>query len=271
MNVRKKSIWPVILNHAGLLVVTVCMAFGSGDFQQLYMTVYEGTTQYQAIDGKGSIVEPGFSIELHDFSVEYYPGNSPKRFASHISVNTKDNHVVEEILEVNKPVKVDGWSIYQYGYNTLMLVRDPWLPGVYFGFFLLLAGAIAMLCTLDFKISGTRGVLLFSGILLLTAVFLYYFTPVFKTGHPAPALQSPWFSPHVIVYMLSYALLAAATLLALLHKENLTDNLIRAGVAFFTIGMLCGAFWAKQAWGHYWTWDPKETWAAITWGCYLLY
>ena len=32
-----------------------------------------------------------------------------------------------------------------------------------------------------------------------------------------------------------------------------------------TLGMLSGAIWAKEAWGHYWSWDPKETWAAATW------
>ena len=35
--------------------------------------------------------------------------------------------------------------------------------------------------------------------------------------------------------------------------------------------MLFGAIWAKEAWGHYWSWDPKETWAAATWLGYLLY
>ena len=43
------------------------------------------------------------------------------------------------------------------------------------------------------------------------------------------------------------------------------------GLAFMTIGMLFGALWAKEAWGHYWSWDPKETWAAITWFAYLVY
>ena len=52
---------------------------------------------------------------------------------------------------------------------------------------------------------------------------------------------------------------------------NITDNLVYVGLAFLTIGMLFGALWAKAAWGHYWAWDPKETWAAITWLCYLLY
>ena len=38
-----------------------------------------------------------------------------------------------------------------------------------------------------------------------------------------------------------------------------------------TFGMLFGALWAKEAWGHYWSWDPKETWAAATWLGYLVY
>ena len=51
----------------------------------------------------------------------------------------------------------------------------------------------------------------------------------------------------------------------------LCDNLTYVGLAFMTLGMLSGAVWAKAAWGHYWAWDPKETWAAATWFSYLAY
>jgi len=98
-----------------------------------------------------------------------------------------------------------------------------------------------------------------------------------------PALQSPWFVPHVIVYIFSYALLAASSVVALwgLYRlyfkdfQNkvlfLADNLVYIGFAFLTLGLLFGALWAKEAWGHYWTWDPKETWAFLTWLSYLVY
>ena len=96
-----------------------------------------------------------------------------------------------------------------------------------------------------------------------------------------PALQSPWFAPHVIVYMFAYAVLGAAFVVAvyLLWKQKtvdstsmeMCDNLVYVGEAFLTIGMLFGAIWAKEAWGHYWSWDPKETWAAATWLGYLIY
>ena len=98
-----------------------------------------------------------------------------------------------------------------------------------------------------------------------------------------PALQSPWFVPHVIVYIFSYALLAASSLVAVfglyqlyfksleLTTLKLADNLVYIGFAFLTFGLLFGALWAKEAWGHYWTWDPKETWAFLTWLSYLIY
>ena len=55
------------------------------------------------------------------------------------------------------------------------------------------------------------------------------------------------------------------------RKLLLIDNCVSLGYVFLTAGMLMGAIWAKEAWGHYWNWDPKETWALITWMSYLGY
>ncbi len=98
-----------------------------------------------------------------------------------------------------------------------------------------------------------------------------------------PALQSPWFVPHVVVYIFAYAFLAASSLVAVrgLYQHYykkldnkvmlMADNLVYLGFSFLSLGLLFGALWAKEAWGHYWTWDPKETWALITWLGYLIY
>jgi ABC-type transport system involved in cytochrome c biogenesis permease subunit len=98
-----------------------------------------------------------------------------------------------------------------------------------------------------------------------------------------PALQSSWFIPHVVVYIFAYALLGASSLVALRNlffvptektvrgPVEMADNLVYLGFSFLTLGLLFGAIWAKEAWGHYWTWDPKETWALITWMFYLVY
>ncbi len=96
-----------------------------------------------------------------------------------------------------------------------------------------------------------------------------------------PALQSIWFIPHVVVYMIAYAFLAASFIVSIkgifFKSSNykvlilLADNIVNIGFGFLTLGLLFGALWAKKAWGHYWTWDPKETWAFITWVAYLIY
>lgn len=71
-----------------------------------------------------------------------------------------------------------------------------------------------------------------------------------------PALQSPWFIPHVTVYMFSYSFLGCAFLLALAGlfttKNNVmqaADTLVYIGMAFLTFGMLSGALWAKEGMG----------------------
>nr|YP_009557909.1 cytochrome c biogenesis protein [Zelkova serrata]YP_009560342.1 cytochrome c heme attachment protein [Zelkova schneideriana]AUJ19177.1 cytochrome c biogenesis protein [Zelkova serrata]QAA79266.1 cytochrome c heme attachment protein [Zelkova schneideriana]QWK51124.1 cytochrome c heme attachment protein [Zelkova schneideriana]UQJ74343.1 cytochrome c heme attachment protein [Zelkova serrata] len=48
-------------------------------------------------------------------------------------------------------------------------------------------------------------------------------------------------------------------------------RIISLGFIFLTIGILSGAVWANEAWGSYWNWDPKETWAFITWTIFAIY
>lgn len=55
---------------------------------------------------------------------------------------------------------------------------------------------------------------------------------------------------------------------AFIHK---TDNIVYTGFGFLSLGLIFGALWAKEAWVHYWTWDPKETWAFLAWAVYLIY
>jgi len=124
-------------------------------------------------------------------------------------------------------------------------------------------------------------ILSFSTLLATVFIVINLLKPEIHSKTLMPALQSPWFAPHVIVYMFAYALLGAsavmaAYLLLVKHKANqvetaICDNLVGVGLSFMTVGMLFGALWAKEAWGHYWAWDPKETWAAVTWFAYLVY
>ncbi|WP_404809807.1 c-type cytochrome biogenesis protein CcsB [Methylobacillus caricis] len=97
-----------------------------------------------------------------------------------------------------------------------------------------------------------------------------------------PALQSYWMKIHVPANFIGYgtfslaAMVGAAYLLAdrgilasRLPSLDVLDDLmykaISVGFAFFTIATILGAMWAAEAWGGYWSWDPKETWALIVW------
>ena len=48
-------------------------------------------------------------------------------------------------------------------------------------------------------------------------------------------------------------------------------RIIGLGFPFLTIGIISGGVWANEAWGSYWSWDPKETWALITWLVFAIY
>lgn len=53
--------------------------------------------------------------------------------------------------------------------------------------------------------------------------------------------------------------------------DNLSYRIIGLGFPMLTLGIISGAVWANQAWGSYWSWDPKETWALITWLTFAVY
>nr|YP_010468137.1 cytochrome c biogenesis protein [Tropaeolum majus]QKK51135.1 cytochrome c biogenesis protein [Tropaeolum majus]UVF30742.1 cytochrome c biogenesis protein [Tropaeolum majus]UVF31928.1 cytochrome c biogenesis protein [Tropaeolum majus]UVF36806.1 cytochrome c biogenesis protein [Tropaeolum majus] len=53
--------------------------------------------------------------------------------------------------------------------------------------------------------------------------------------------------------------------------DHWSYRIISLGFLFLTIGVLSGAVWANEAWGSYWNWDPKETWAFITWIIFAIY
>lgn len=128
-----------------------------------------------------------------------------------------------------------------------------------------------------------KWLLSFSCLVACVFVCINIFKPEIHSTNLMPALQSYWFVPHVTVYILSYAMLGAATIAAIIQMVNLKknrldddlyklmDNVVYIGFGFLILGMLMGAVWAKEAWGHYWSWDPKETWAFITAAGYLIY
>jgi hypothetical protein len=145
---------PFLLNHLGLFIALTTATLGNADMQRVKMITTIGEPEWRALEQNGSIKEMPLAIELKRFIMETYDDGSPKRFASEIQIQTKTGKNIETTVDVNKPYEVDGWKIYQYGYDTQMgaesrisileLVNDPWLPLVYSGIYMMLAGAVCM-------------------------------------------------------------------------------------------------------------------------------
>jgi cytochrome c-type biogenesis protein CcsB len=103
-----------------------------------------------------------------------------------------------------------------------------------------------------------------------------------------PALRSAWFSLHIGAAVFSYSFFLIAAALAikyiisirkgaqkddpmLIQTDTLSYRLTASGFMLLTVVILSGCIWAEQAWSTFWSWDPKETWALITWLLYALY
>jgi hypothetical protein len=145
---------PSFVSHLGLLITLLTATLGSADLQRLQMYTVLDETEWRGINERNMVTELPIAITLKQFIMETYDDGSPKRFASDIIIYTKNGDSLRTTVDVNKPVEVRGWKIYQYGYDTAMgaesklsileLVRDPWLPYVYAGIYLMLFGALTM-------------------------------------------------------------------------------------------------------------------------------
>lgn len=147
---------------------------------------------------------------------------------------------------------------------------------------LLFASALSLIGLLTALRTRYLWLLSFSNLVASVFLFILILSPGMQSGALMPALQSAWFPPHVACYITSYSILDVATLLSLKQiRDNrkdgswrlmpVLDAVVRLGFAFLVLGLITGAVWAKQAWGDYWAWDPKETWAFITVSAYLVY
>ena len=145
---------PSLLLHLGLFIALTTATLGNADISRVKMITMVGQPEWRALTQEGVVRDMPLAIELKRFIMETYDDGSPKRFASKIQVLTKSGKDIQATVDVNKPVEVDGWRIYQYGYDTAMgamsqtsileLVSDPWLPLVYTGIYMMLGGAVCM-------------------------------------------------------------------------------------------------------------------------------
>lgn len=102
----------------------------------------------------GSFLFPYKAIRLDSLTSLVMPEREPQRFASEVKIYTQEGTITEGTIEVNRPLEVNGWKIYQLSYDetkgrwsdisVFELVRDPWLPVVYAGIIMMMAGAVCL-------------------------------------------------------------------------------------------------------------------------------
>jgi len=272
---ERKAKTGFILNHLSLLIIVWASLFGSVDVSKTKILLSKGETTQIALTDDKMVVHLPFAITLNDFRVDYYDdGVSPKQYTSLLTI---DNTPIS--TSVNHPCSVDGYTIFQYGYDQmegqytiLQLVRDPWLPIVYAGMALLALGSLLLLFG-----KWKMGIVL-PVTLVLTILFTVLTIEKISFGTLMPALRSWWFVPHLFIYMVAYSMMALALTIWLAERygkvkiiKGMSDGLARSSAALIIIGMLCGSVWAREAWGDYWAWDPKECWAAVTWLIILMH
>lgn len=149
------------------------------------------------------------------------------------------------------------------------------------------SGAIALVVFIYRMRNGERTLpfIMFGGTIVAIILLSLTSSPIADQtiAPPIPALQSYWLVLHVTFSFIGEAFFALAFVAAIYflvvkdeERRKRADRIIYTSVAIgfpiFTAGALIfGAIWAQYAWGRYWTWDPKETWALITWFVYTGY
>ena len=128
--------------------------FGSPPSAKVTVKNVENDSKQTGWISSGSFSQPYESLKIsEEFSIVMTIPEI-KKFSSDIDILTKEGERISTILEVNKPFKYKGWKIYQLSYDDKMgkwsnlsvleLVKDPWLPLIYLGIFMMIAGAFYM-------------------------------------------------------------------------------------------------------------------------------
>lgn len=147
-------------------------------------------------------------------------------------------------------------------------------------------------CYLSFRWRYTvKNLGIFVSMLVLALMIVAAFSSRSAIPLP-PALQSWWLPVHASITLFADGFLAIACIGGIMYLlqereikkkrfglfysrlpslealDKLNHHCLSIGFPLFTLGLITGSLWAKQAWGAYWHWDPKETWSLITWFLY---
>ncbi|MCQ2283708.1 MAG: cytochrome c biogenesis protein CcsA [Bacteroidales bacterium] len=254
------------------------LLIGKLQYERYQVVLFENTSATKFIlDDEGQLLENSFALQLMRLNFDYHPSYKVKQVKAKLTCSYLGENQ-NKIVSVNHPVRFHQYNIYikDYWPSTdqqpagvrLSLVKQPgqWL--VYMGLILLIAASLwkaALLVRYEFSVlSNISRRILFA--LIVTIALVLLLNPMMR-GNLPPILRSVWFYPHVFFFVLSYALLLTSFVTSLLRMEYDLRSYFcfRLGIFTYTVGLALGMIWAKAAWGDFWSWDPKETAALITW------
>lgn len=214
--------------------------------------------------------------------------------AGELSGRTSDDggDSAERFANIGLSVSVLATALLAVGVLTraLAIERVPWGNMHEFSITGSLVAAVVFLSVARTKVGRALAVWL---VLLLVLVLGMSVTVLYVAPGPlVPALQSYWLVIHVGMAVVAFGLFTVAAVLSGLQivaerserkgratslpasgtLDRLAYRMIAVAFPIWTIGpLILGAIWAEVSWGRYWNWDPKETWALITWLAYAAY
>ncbi len=207
-------------------------------------------------------------------------------------------------LKNQKLTLVGNFTLFSSICIFVSFLIHRWVIGKYFPISNLFESLIFLSCILLFlalfleqKTKSQIITTIISPIILALTLFANFVLPktLQEISPLVPSLQSDWLMFHVSTMIISYATLIIGSLLSILYLclnflikkeklkfayskglilenlDNLSYRIIGIGFPLLTLGIIAGAVWANEAWGNYWSWDPKETWALITWLVFATY
>lgn len=145
---------------------TFRQVFMPGSCPAVFVEVSKESTVHRGWVSSGNFAQLYMTLELDENLMLVMTRPEPSLFRSDVVVYTKDGSVIEDYIEVNRPLKAGHWMIYQYSYDSdrgkasqyssFELVYDPWLLLVYIGLGLFVAGSVTMLWEGNMKIKKKK-------------------------------------------------------------------------------------------------------------------
>lgn len=272
---RRITSTPVRLLHLGLLLIIVgaLVTRATSSRGILFLEPGHPADRYLEADGRGR--DLGAKVSL-DSIKPLYP-NDIKEISGYICYLTVDNRL--QIVSPNNPLTIGHIQLCQASVSTsgatvFSINSDFWGRNlVYLGYLLTVTGFFCQICRKRSYLPQLIGFLVIVIIFTLTSPHPP-FNPLGIFGQSPeskPLLQSHFLLVHVSLISASYTLLVLISILSVytLFRPSprvtaLTSRLLPIAIFLLTTGIVAGSLWGARAWGRYWAWDPKETWALVT-------